>query len=183
MATLPARNTNLTPGTIRLARMLFMGAAGIMTCLGLFFVVMGGREWYRAAISQSWPHVTGRVVDSGVARSTHSSLGRGTRHTRHQADIEYQYQVDGTAYTGTRVTFTVAPTSQEAASAIAAAYPKDATPEIYYNPSDPSECVLQPGWDWGNLIPVGAGAFAVAFSALFIYLTQRMTRVMLKVVR
>lgn len=173
----------LTPGVVKLVRALFLGASGLMACLGLFFIVMGGLEWWRAADSVNWPHVTGTVRSSEVARSSHVSLGRGVRHTSHQASVEYGYQVDGVEYTGTRVAFTVSGGAAAEAKAQADAFPPGYTTEVYYHPSDPSVCVLQPGWDWRNVIPVAAGTFAVAFCALFAFLTLRMTRVMMKVAR
>lgn len=172
----------LTPGVVKLVRTLFLGAAGLMACLGVFFIVMGGLEWWRAASSVGWPHVTGTVRSSEVARSSHVTPGRGVRHTSHQASVEYSYQVGGVEYTGTRVAFTVNGGGAEEARAQAAAFQPGSSAEVYYHPSDPSVSVLQPGWDWRNVIPVAAGAFAVAFCALFAYLTLRMTRVMMRVV-
>jgi len=169
----------LTPRVVKVVRAWFVAVTGIMACVALFFVVMGALEWNRAAASERWPTTNGIVTESRVAEST-GGRRRGRSYT---AKVEYAFQADGRELKGTRVSYRLQPTGHSGASERVAQYPVGASVTVHYDPADPSQSVLETGWDWWNAFPVGIGLFALGFCAVFLYLTFRITRRMLQAVR
>lgn len=169
----------LTPRVVKVVRAWFVVVTGLMACVALFFVVMGALEWKRAAASQSWPTASGVITESRVVESS-SGRRRGRSYT---AKVEYAFQVDGQDVKGTRISYRLQPSGQSGASERVAQYPLGAPVTVHYDPADPSQAVLEVGWDAWNAFPIGIGLFALGFCAVFLYLTFRITRRMMKSVR
>ncbi len=128
------------------------------------------RRWWRV---RSWPHVTGVIVHSRV-RAT--GCGDDYEET---ADIAYEYEVDGEAYTGTRVraggdlfiTMFAGDTTGEfsTARALQRHYMPTMKACVYYNPGNPAECALEKG---GLLNVLAELALAAGLLAWSIYTLQ-----------
>ena len=122
-------------------------AVHLSRILPLFFVIGGACGLYfgcrivlRARASASWPHVTGRVVSSSVG----SDHGDGS--ITYQAKIRYEFSVNATTFNGDRVAYGDQSSSNRSrAERIAGRYPEGRDVKVYYIPSDPKECVLEPG--------------------------------------
>jgi hypothetical protein len=112
-----------------------LGAAGLMLCFaGLFLtiVAVGLWNWSR---SRRWPEAPGQVLSSEVGW-----VSNGRSRAR-KAFVTYRYQVGGQAYQANRVTFwgTRAADPDELVSH----YPAGLPTQVRYNPSSPSDAVLQ----------------------------------------
>ncbi len=173
----------LTPRVVRYTRVFFLGVASVLACIGAFFVVMGTREWVLASQSTEWPSTSGIVLESVVRTSRHASTGRsgriGSSAVSHNAHVRYRYQVDGVDYESDRLSYRVKGEGESGARSVAQRYPADSTVTVYYNPAAPGTSVLETGWDWYSVIPVGVGVFAVAFCAFFSWMVLRVTRRMM----
>ena len=118
----------------RIFPLIFVAVGGTVAFLGI-------RGLIRAKESSAWPKTQGRIVESGV-RSSHSSKGGTTYH----ADIRYEYTVDGTVHSGTRVAYGDYGSSNSShARGIANKYPVGKKVEVSYMPSNPDESLLEPG--------------------------------------
>jgi hypothetical protein len=58
--------------------------------------------------------------------------------------VEYEYNVNGTSHTGSRVSFGSTNYDYIIASKICEKFAAGSTPDIFYNPADPGESVLAP---------------------------------------
>lgn len=167
----------LTPRVVKNLRIFFVAVPCIISLVGVFFVVMGTREWMYARESVSWSSVPGRVLTSRVSRSTHHNKG-STSHS-HTPQVEYQYSVGGATFTSSKVSFQVRGEGASGAQAIVDKYPPNSPVEVFYDPTDSSRSVLEPGDGWANLIPPAVGLFAIAFCGFFIWAALKITRQML----
>ena len=128
--------------------------------------VIAYRAITEANASNEWPTVPGKIVRSGVDVSVHRDRSRD-RDRRHQetrsysAAIEYEFQVNGEVFQGTRITvITDQFGSKGWAESTAKRFPVGSDVTVSYNPASPEQCVLEPG-RWG-----GAG-FLLILTVLF----------------
>lgn len=125
--------------------------AGFLTWFPLAFLLLGGGVgligWLmlrRARASRRWPSVEGRVLASGIAESGPSGrLGSGGHGRTATLRVSYAYEVDGSPFQSSRVSFHDAVTKSPAyARSIAERYPAGSPVRVYYDPSRPDQAVL-----------------------------------------
>jgi Protein of unknown function (DUF3592) len=117
--------------------LLFLG-------LGIFLIYRTQQSKKKAQVSQSWPSTTGQITDSQVSRSQ-STDSDGDTSTSYSAQVAYTYQVGEQTYSGKQIAFGFNPSysSESKAQADAARYPVGSQVPVYYDPSKPSDAVLQ----------------------------------------
>jgi hypothetical protein len=99
--------------------------------------------------STGWPAVTGLVVDTRVVWSSSPRSGRS-----YWPLVHYRYVVEGTTYSGDRVSFRADYGHADAEGAVAK-YPAGSVVSIFYSPGVPQKSVLEPGtWHGGPLMTV-----------------------------
>jgi len=103
----------------------------------------------RAMAARMWPRAPGRIESSGVHefQARNSSYQMLTRwSTRFRTAIRYSYMVGRVRYTGDKITLggQFSATTDAFARRGASRYAQGSTVEVYYNPQNPAECVLQP---------------------------------------
>ncbi len=126
--------------------------AGIFTLIGVGVLIWGISDSRSALKSRNWPYVTGQVINSYVGESSDDDG------TTYSAEIQYTYVVSVRQYTGTRVSHGDISTSNSAdAEKIIARYPEGQAVEVFYDPTDPQQSVLQTGFTTGLLLPLGLG--------------------------
>jgi Protein of unknown function (DUF3592) len=142
-----------------------MAAASLFS---LVFIAIGGamvsyaiRMTGRARQSLSWPSTEGEIAHSAVLYQTETTATTSNAGT-YKADISYRYQVKGVNYSSSRISLLDFSSSAAGrAESIVRNYPDKSTVRVYYNPSDFSESVLEPGSTGGiNLLYVLGGIFA-----------------------
>ena len=117
--------------------------------------------------SQRWPRVSARVVESSVYED-----GRDVAR-RWEPDVVYQYTIGNQTFTSRRIRFLMSPIYQEEqASKISALYRQGRVVQVAYDPSNPSESVLQPGLPPGTLKQVLLAVFLVAITGYIYYEIQ-----------
>jgi hypothetical protein len=84
------------------------------------------------------------------------------------ASIEYHYTVAGTLYRSRRVNFKGYVPYLEKAHRIAASYPPGAEVDVWYDPRDPRQAVLEPGIGLGNCVGVAAGLGLLAGGSIWL---------------
>jgi hypothetical protein len=102
--------------------------------------------------SQTWPAVVGQVQESQA-----DSYGRGQI-----LRVHYEFMVNGVVYSSSRFRF-----SRKNGPSPGEAPWKDYAPGksvmVFYNPDDPSQCVLEPGVSLGDWFIVVAFGAVLAF--------------------
>jgi hypothetical protein len=141
---------------------LVMWLFGAM-CVAIVLVIVGSKLW-EARRAAAWPQVTGRIVKSTIEARHQQSADEATTVANVPA-VEYEFAVAGTTYRGARISI-----GEDAgganADATLARYPLAATVTVYYDPADPTNCVLErdipPGFGRGCALLVAIGAIVVA---------------------
>jgi hypothetical protein len=92
------------------------------------------RTIQRAKESVAWPGATGTITASGTKKVMFRSQPR----------IAYSYVVNGTSYTGERISFAAGVPPKETETVLAR-YPVGKEVTVHFAPEKPSEAVLEPG--------------------------------------
>jgi len=111
----------------------------------------------KARQAARWPSATGLITRSQTRAVKETHLGQAPN-VKTVAALEFQFQVDGVQYHGTRIRagdrFGTVPEPE-----VLDRFPKGATVPVYYNPAAPGECVLETRLPYSS---VKAWAFAAA---------------------
>jgi len=123
--------------------------------LGIGLAVLGLGLWnsVKAFNSNSWPTAQGVITRADISTST------SDEDIMYAAEIRYTYQIDGQEMHGSQVTFgDISTSNQRNAERAVGQYKLGSAVQVYYNPDNPLEAVLQPGFTGGLLLPLGIGA-------------------------
>lgn len=135
----------------------------------LVFVIIGAailryamRTAEKARQSESWPATEGEIAHSATLYQTDSTATSNGVAT-FKADVAYHYKVHGANYSSSKVALLDLASSSGRAQSIVQRYPDKAKVQVYYNPADPSEAILEPGSVAGiNFLYFFGGIFAAA---------------------
>jgi hypothetical protein len=174
---LSSRTRPLTPAVVRRMRVFFVAVPSIISLVAVFFIVMGTREWMRAAESSSWPVVEGKILKSSLIESRHRS--KGSTRTEYRPGVEFAYSMGGVERTGSKLSFRVSSWSRAAAQEYVDAHPVGSACSVSVSPDEAELAVLDPGADWLSAIPIAVGLFSLAFCGFFLWLVRKITRRML----
>ncbi|MBD2199943.1 MULTISPECIES: DUF3592 domain-containing protein [Calothrix] len=102
---------------------------------------IGGQNLYNGKSSETWPQVSGQIMESSVT----SSKGSGSQRT-YRAAVRYRFRVKDKAYIGDRITYKGNDSGgSSVAEALVKRYPQGKLVTVYYKPDNPSQSVLEPG--------------------------------------
>lgn len=105
----------------------------------------------RTLQTKSWPSTQGTITNSQLRKSKRRTKNGVV--TMYSADIAYQYTLLGQQYSGTKIKWLDhRSSSQNPHQKLLDKYPLDAQVQVFYKPSKPSICVLEPGFSNGNVI-------------------------------
>ena len=116
------------------------------------FLIAGIGRQLRAV---GFPTTFGTVTHSSVKISSDSEG------TSYHPEIRYEYALDGARFIGDRYRYTFSTSGKKSAEQAVAVHPVGRTVTVYYNPADPSDSVLQPGMEGGDLL---VGLFLLPFN-------------------
>lgn len=114
----------------------------IMGIFLTFGAVKEMKEWRR---SQSWPSVTGTVINTKIDEIRQTS-NEGDVFVSYTLQITYQYSVNGIIYTSDRIGFNRQPSYsfEEGAQKAYNAYAPNGRVIVYYDPDRPDHAILDP---------------------------------------
>jgi hypothetical protein len=147
------------------------GAPALMTGIGLLLIAAGLHTIRVGFGSRNWPSLDAIVTATDVSVSS----GGEESDTTYSPEITYEYDVDDTAYVGSRYSFgsTKDPsfTSREQAEAwIEEHCPVDSRIPVHYDPDQPGVSVVEPGV-WRSVFTILAGGAFLGGAVLF-YVTS-----------
>jgi len=132
--------------------LLFSGATALITIVAFTCVLVpligffGYLIWNRqrqVSASKSWPTTTGTVLSANV-ELRQSRSGRSGYSLSHYPIVVYDYEVRGQRYQGNRIGFSEIGTGWAGpAQQKLARYPIGGAVQVYYNPQNPMEAVLE----------------------------------------
>ncbi|HZL90278.1 MAG TPA: DUF3592 domain-containing protein [Pirellulaceae bacterium] len=143
------RTVAVASGATRTGRQLGPMERWAVLIAGWFFLLMAplwalGGVWMalQAAETHDWPSTTGTVIACQLAISP--NVGRYTRHIKSFVlELTYTYSVDGTEYQGHRVSVADSKIKESEALMLQSKYSPGSEHEVYYDPDDPTRCVLE----------------------------------------
>lgn len=120
---------------------IWLGAI-IVALVGVVFAIIGFVSRRRAALSQSWPTVSGEVLTSTIVQH-HSTDSDGSSSTSFEPLVEYRYTVIGSEMIGKKIAFGANQFDFGTAQRIIGRYPTGSAVQVHYNPDKPTEAVLE----------------------------------------
>ncbi len=139
---------------------------GSLICMGIFvlaFIGGGGYMIYRgiqdrkkAKASLSWPSTPGRVIESRVVESS-STDSDGDTTTTYRPYIKYEYQVVGATFTSDKLSIgpAVSTSNYRKSAEKVSRMPPGAAVNVFYNPDDPTDAVLEQRSNAGVMLTIG----------------------------
>jgi hypothetical protein len=126
----------------------------ILGFAALFLVfILSSMLWKLRQVRKTaaWPSTRGRITRSrrGICTPQHADAA-----PRQIADIEFEYEVAGVLYAGTRPTLAETQ-SKDDVEAMLARYPVGRSVIVHYDPSDPAESVLERNGPFGGRAAAG----------------------------
>lgn len=139
-------------------------AGKIVLVVGIGFLAWSGYTYSKASASSGWPSTQGEVVVSMVDKTTQTT--NSNVKWIYQPILKYDYEIDGVAYSGDRIRFTsfsISHKKEHKAKREISAYPVGKSVQVFYNPQNPSDSVLETGV--GSRVYMG---FGVGILMLFV---------------
>ena len=165
--------TTLKQYRIISAFMIFIILAGCaLFTFGVFFVI-------EASASRDWPSVQGEVESVYVRRTRDNRSSTQGSYSYH-FEVTYNYLVNDITYISDRYSLGDGSTASsrystddEARADARETYPTGSEITVYYDPADPSSAVLNPGLNWGTLVPLLLGLFFILAGIMLLFVVRR----------
>lgn len=145
--------------------------------VGISIAGYGAFHIFSATKCKAWPVVKGRIMDSSVSQI--SDLPNNKTTETSLPDIKYEYFFDGKSHFNSTIGYygenTLGLTdsyyagTEDEIAAIIAKYPIDAIVDVYVNPENPAESVLDTGIKLPVFMPFFLGVLFV-FAGFHMYL-------------
>ncbi len=160
-------DTGKLPSWLQLLPLLFVITGAVI----LFF---GVRQMQRASASQTWPSVPGVVTVAELGKQIGNDENDSTSY---RADISYDYVVDDASYINGAIQFgQVSSSDPSVARAILKRYAVGQAVEVYYNPANPAQAVLEPGMRGATWFLPIFGSIFLLVGFVFTYLVWKARR-------
>jgi hypothetical protein len=130
--------------------------------LGAGLFVFGQIQQRKAKVVESWPKTPGVIFTSDMDQH-YSTDNEGMTSYTYEPVIEYTYKFMGVEYSGSQYRMGSKGTSfdRRKAESILSRYPVGQQVEVYYNPDNPAQAVLEHGSASGPLLLIVGAVFAV----------------------
>jgi len=149
----------------------------LLMAFGIYFLILGNQ-------TVRWPSVTGELANVMVIRQLDTDPGASGAakrlDTKYVLRLDYRYDVEGSTYFSSRVSIGSGSTAskefntrKEAEEEARNTYKGVKELPVYYDPDNPSEAVLKPGWNLGTFVPSLIGLFLIACGWYFRLVIKR----------
>lgn len=149
--------------TVRYWRAQWWGMLIAVISIGIFCLSVGAWNLVEGNASEHWPQVSGIVLSSRIARQD------GGHGRNYSAEIAYRYELSGTAYIGSRVSFWEQSFDRPASGqSTVDRYPTGKKITVFYSPHHPDRAVLEPGTTGEAWLASAIGVVASFFALCLI---------------
>ena len=125
---------------------ILCGGFGIFVffVIGIVIIILSIRARKKAEASQSWPAVPGQIISAEIKKDI-SEDADGYTTTMYKPIVTYSYNVMGQAYQSSKMAFGMTTSYGRTAKAqeVLDQYPLNSTVNVYYDPENPAEAVLE----------------------------------------
>ncbi len=137
--------------------------------VGCAFISYGLGQMSKAKQSVNWPSAPGNIIRSEKEKHTTTEKSGSSKRevTYYLAAIDYEYQVGGKSYRSNRIAYEGQNRNQTVA--LLNRYPKGKSVEVFYDPDDPEEAVLERGMKKGSYFMPIFGAVWGLFGLLIAF--------------
>ncbi|HSY53977.1 MAG TPA: DUF3592 domain-containing protein [Opitutaceae bacterium] len=146
-------------------RGVIIGAA--FAIIGAGVAVYGIGEVKKARATMNWPSTQGRVIRSEIVRYPASKIDQPDTYG---PAVEYEYVSNGRKLTGNNISFGVTGASESNhgfADDYVAKYPAGKAINVFFDPANPQESVLERGASGKTYISLGIGLIFVITGCFF----------------
>lgn len=137
-----------------------------MALMGLMGLSYGSYLGYQNYLAQSWPTVSGKVIESQV--TSRQQKRKGSTRTVYDFQLKYAYEVNSRSYEGSRLSFHQRNgfAKEEQAKKILTPYPVGTKVAVHYQPDKPGVAILDTDpQKWVHQSIIG-GAIVLVLSVL-----------------
>ena len=142
--------------------------------IAVVFVVLIARSNRKVRASMNWSTTTGRILLSEVTSYRHRDAD-GITSTLYQPTIQYEYVVNGQHLQSNHVRFGMAYGTSWTGSAqnVVDKYPQGTLVQVFYNPTNPTEAVLEHSAGGSNriltcVVAIIVGVLLITGAGLFL---------------
>lgn len=119
------------------------GAKALLVAFLLFwfvFALAAAYKLWEVRRARGWKRASGTITSSGIGTDV-SEPRDGVRDVRHVARIAYRFNIASRTYHGSRIDLAERPAAMTVEE-VSQRYPVGKTVDVYYDPADPHDCVL-----------------------------------------
>jgi len=162
--------TNLIFGILSKSISMLKFGYRLFTLASIVLIVIGSINIYKAYNTTNWPSIKGRITSSEITTRSDtyrdSTTNRLRDETYYNAQIIYEYEINGITYSNddVKVGGTIGTNTTTWARETLNQYPKDKIVNVYYNPENPSQSVLEVGLHFSTWFPLAMGLGIFIFS-------------------
>ena len=133
---------------------------GVLVLIGLTVLGVAGNAWRKAQVAKTWPVAEGQILASEVKMNSSPNAT-----PTFNAEVRYQYTVNGQRYEGNRVAFGyIADSDDDLHGSIVRRLPVGTAVGVRYAPNDPTQAVLAVGLNPPIRMSLIFGSVWTAFS-------------------
>lgn len=137
-----------------------------MIIFGLIFFAVGAAmlviaiiQGNKAKAAEAWPTIPGVVLSSGLQEHRHYDSEDQSTSINYEPQVIYQYSIMGQNYQSNHIAFGSMQYDYNTAFKKIQPYPQGAPVTVHYNPTDPSNAVLETKSAGGVLLYILGGIF------------------------
>jgi len=138
----------------------------IFAIIGAGIAVYGIGEVRKAKATMNWPSTQARIIRSEIVRHPASDIGKPDTYG---PEIGYEYVIDGRKLTGNNIAFGVTGASSDHgfAEEYVAKFPAGKGVNVFFDPTNPQDSVLERGASGKTYFPLGLGLIFVIMGCFF----------------
>ena len=140
----------------------------VLLAVGLGIIAFEGYAGFKGFEASAWPTASAQITKSAMMNGTME------QQKLRREEIEYIYNVHGNTFQNDRIQFGhMRLLDRRSLSFVKRGmlnnYSRDSTVRVHYNPSDPSDSVIEPGLPVSSYVVIGIAAVMCAYAASVLF--------------
>lgn len=148
----------------------------LLSVAGIYHLAIASSDTVYALSSYAWPDVKGSIVKSRIDVRNNHTLNKSHINV-YYPEIEYIYSVVDKNYIGSTIGVSDYGSSERNhAEVLVSRYEIGSTVDIYYDPENPSQSLLEPGLKGFLVLRIILGIFLLAFGMFVLLFVNKRFR-------